>query len=127
MKKRILIVDDNPKILEILEIYLRHLGYEPILAKNTREGLRKARIANPTIIILDLLLSGVSGIELATILKQHPKTSATPTVILSALADAHWRKAAQDVGVSEFINKPCSLHVVREMLERLIGGPVADR
>jgi DNA-binding response OmpR family regulator len=53
MKKRILIVGDNSKILEILELYLRHLGYEPILAKNTREGLRKARIVDPTIIILD--------------------------------------------------------------------------
>jgi CheY-like chemotaxis protein len=68
----------------------------------------------------------VSGIEFASILKQHPKTSAIPTVILSALADAYWRKAAQEAGVSEFINKLCSLRVVRQTLERLIGGPIAD-
>jgi CheY-like chemotaxis protein len=127
MKKRILIVDDDPQILEILDLYLRHLGYEPILAKNTQEGLRKARTRNPTVIILDLLLADVSGLEFAAILKQHPKTSATPTVIFSALADGAWQKAAQEAGVAAFLNKPCALHVVKEMLERLIGAPVAEQ
>lgn len=121
MKKQILLVEDNSEFAEMLELYLCHLGYETIVAKTSGEGLAKALCTDPAIIILDLALPDVSGIDLAVILKQDPNTSHIPIMVFTALADNSWRTAAQEVGVSEFLCKPCSLDVLRLAIERLIG------
>lgn len=119
--KRVLIVDDHHDILEMLALFLHHFGYEPILVKTGRDALEKAASDSPALIILDLALPDISGVEVVTLLKQNPKTSGIRVVILTALAADSWEEAARRAGASEVLSKPCSLDQLRRIVERLTG------
>jgi CheY-like chemotaxis protein len=116
-RKRILVVDDYHDILEMLALFVHCLGYEPIAVRTGRAALEMAN-SLPELILLDLALPDISGLEVATILKQNPKTAAIPIVILTALLTDSWREAAKRAGVSEMLSKPCSLDELRRVLKR---------
>jgi two-component system response regulator RpaA len=123
MKKEILIVDDNTDILEMLVLFVGHLGYKPLAAKNGQEGLEKAKNHSPALIILDLALHDISGIEVASIIKRDPRTASIPIVVLTALVADSWKEAARRVGVSEFLCKPFPFDELKQIIERLIEVP----
>jgi CheY-like chemotaxis protein len=119
-RKRVLVIDDHYEILEMFGLFLRHFGYEPITAKTGRQGLEKAASSSPDLIILDLSLPDVSGLEVAKILKRNPKTAEIPIVIVTALVADSWKEPAKRVGISEVLSKPCSLDVFRRVVEQLV-------
>jgi DNA-binding response OmpR family regulator len=88
MKPRVLIVDDEPDFLQLVEFNLSSQGFEVSGAASGLQGLQKARCEAPEVIILDLMLPDLNGYAICEILQAQPSTRDTPVIILSAL-DAH--------------------------------------
>jgi len=85
--KKVLAIDDDPKILQLLKEYLEELGAEAILAEDPHAGILAAREHKPDLILLDLMMPGMSGEQVATALMVEPETADIPVVFLTALAE----------------------------------------
>jgi CheY-like chemotaxis protein len=103
----ILVVEDVPNVLELLEVTLRFKGYQVISARNGLEGLEKAQNEKPAMIITDILMPKLDGFAFVQKLRQDPKTSAIPVVFLSATyVTPEDRGFAMSLGAARFIEKP---------------------
>jgi CheY-like chemotaxis protein len=103
----ILVVEDVPNVLELLEVTLRFKGYQVISATNGLEGLDKSRTANPALIITDILMPKLDGFAFVQKLREDPKTRAIPVIFLSATyVTPEDRGFAMSLGAARFIEKP---------------------
>jgi len=116
VNKRILIVDDEPAIRDMIAFALRKAEYEPALAVDVREA--QARIAErvPDLILLDWMLPGISGIEYARRLRRETLTREVPIIMLTARGEENDRVSGLDAGVDDYVVKPFSS---RELLARI--------
>jgi DNA-binding response OmpR family regulator len=116
--KPVLIIEDDPDIAEGVRFNLEREGIAARVAATGEEGLRAALDAKepPTLVILDLMLPGMSGIELCRRLRREPQTRRTPIIMLTARADEADRVAGLDLGADDYITKPFS---VRELVARV--------
>ena len=101
--KKILIADDEPDILEIIQYNLQHEGYEVATAKNGNEAIDKAKSFNPDLIILDIMMPGKNGIEVCNILRTQPAFNDTLIVFLTALSDEGTEVKGLETGADDFI------------------------
>jgi len=108
MKSKILVVDDEPDAVELVEFNLKSAGYEVVSAQDGEEALKKARSLLPSLIILDLMLPEVDGIEVCKILRRDPKTSAIPIIMLTAKAAEVDRVLGLELGADDYVTKPFS-------------------
>ena len=99
----ILIVDDDKNICEILRLYLQKEGYSPIVAYNGEEALEKFRATSPALIILDLMLPIVDGIEVC---KEVRKVSRTPIIMLTAKGETFDKVLGLELGADDYVVKP---------------------
>jgi two-component system alkaline phosphatase synthesis response regulator PhoP len=104
--KKILIVDDEPDILEILEYNLKNEGYDTILAKDGEEGLQKAKQYKPDLIILDVMMPIKNGMEVCKILRSLPEFNQTIIIFLTAVNDEFSHIKGLESGGDDFISKP---------------------
>src|SRR5688572_17563558 len=86
MKPKILVVDDEPDALEILGFKLKEAGFIPLFAKDGSRALAAARDERPALIVLDLMLPEVDGLEVCKILRRDPATASIPILMLTARA-----------------------------------------
>jgi len=100
---RILVVDDDPGLLRTLGIGLRTLGHEVLLAADGRTALQAAREDNPDLVVLDLGLPDVDGVE---VLRRLRGWTTVPIIVLSARADSHDKVEALDLGADDYVTKP---------------------
>ena len=135
MKKKditILLVDDEPDILEILSYNLSSEGYEIITAKNGAEGVSKAKKKQPDLIILDVMMPEMDGIEACEILRKTPGLENTIITFLTARGEDYSQVAGFDAGADDYITKPIKPKVlvskVNALLRRLSkeDGPKED-
>lgn len=112
-KKKILIVEDEQKIARFLELELKYEGYEVDIANNGRDGLEKGKAEDVDLIILDLMLPGLSGIEVCRRLRQ---TSEIPIIMLTAKDDISDKVTGLDIGADDYMTKPFA---VEELLARI--------
>lgn len=112
-KKNILIVEDEQKIARFLELELKYEGYEVDIANNGRDGLEKGKAEGVDLIILDLMLPGLSGIEVCRRLRQ---TSEVPIIMLTAKDDISDKVTGLDIGADDYMTKPFA---VEELLARI--------
>ena len=120
MPAKILIVEDHTDSREILRIQIEYLGYKVIEALRGEEALEKALVEDPDLIIMDIMLPGMNGIEATIALKQNPKTSRIPVIVHSA-----WKQnkdKAMAAGMVEFLLKPTPPRVFGEVLKRILGS-----
>lgn len=110
---RILIVEDDKKTSASIEMYLRHEGYETELAPSGDEGLAKAGKTKPDLIILDLMLPGVNGLEVCRALRAQ---SAVPIIMLTARSTEDDKLKGLDLGADDYVTKPFS---PRELVARV--------
>lgn len=120
MSAKILIVEDHQDSREILRIQVRALGYEVIEAVNGEEAIEKARVEGPHLIIMDLGLPVMNGIEATIKLKQDPRTASIPVVAYTAWSKDQFEVRAREAGVIEFLAKPTPPTVLREVLQRVL-------
>jgi two-component system phosphate regulon response regulator PhoB len=124
MAQKILLVEDNSDLSEFLSVYLRSLGYETSWAGTSAQGISKALAEVPDLIITDLNLPDMTGVDAAAILKQDPATSAIPIVVLTATVVGEWKYKALEAGVTEYLVKPISPQELAKVLRKLT--PLAE-
>ncbi len=106
MGERILIVDDEPDLLELLRINLREAGYEVETAARGREALESVRRSPPDLVVLDLMLPDVEGTEICRQLRQDTELAALPIIMLTAKADEVDRVVGLELGADDYVTKP---------------------
>jgi DNA-binding response OmpR family regulator len=102
----VLVIDDDPVILKLLEVNFEMEGFRVLTATDGGEGLRQARTKRPDVVISDIMMPKVDGLELATALKGDPETEDLPVILLSARAQAGDVQKGLEVGVEEYVTKP---------------------
>lgn len=113
MTARILVVDDEPSVTDLLAYNLRKSGYEPLLAADGREALRLARQSVPDLILLDLMIPEIDGLDVCRELR---KTSNVPIIMITARGEEIDRVVGLELGADDYVSKPFS---VRELMARI--------
>ncbi len=128
--KRILVVDDEEDILELVRFHLSREGYQAVLAASGEEALKKAGRDAFDLIVLDLMLPGLDGLEVAKALKADAKTKAVPIIMLTAKGEDADVVAGLEIGADDYITKPFSPRVltarVKAVLRRRLPAAVED-
>ena len=124
---RLLIVEDEPDIRELLVFHLAREGYHITQCRNGAEALRVARSAPPDLILLDLMLPEMDGLEVCRRLRQDPATQGVPVVMLTARGDEVDRVLGLELGADDYVVKPFSprelVARIRAVLRRTHPGP----
>jgi two-component system phosphate regulon response regulator PhoB len=108
VRSKILVVDDEPEAVELVEFNLKQAGFDVITAADGAEALKKARSALPGLIVLDLMLPAVDGLEVCKILRRDPATVGIPIIMLTAKAGEIDRVLGLELGADDYITKPFS-------------------
>jgi CheY-like chemotaxis protein len=120
MGKRILIVEDNEDSRLILVATLRSIGYETIEAESGTQGVEKALSEIPDLIVMDLGLPGMFGIDAARAVKQNLATAHIPIIAHTAWSRSQWKEKALKVGMAEYLEKPVPRALMRATIEKFI-------
>jgi two-component system phosphate regulon response regulator PhoB len=110
--EKIIVVDDEEDILELLKYNLNKEGYESICVTTGEDAVARARSEVPDLIILDLMLPGVDGLEVCKILKNDPKTSGVPILMLTAKGEDADIVTGLELGADDYVTKPFSPRVL---------------
>ena len=102
----VLVVEDDPVILRLLEVNFELEGFGVVLAHDGAEGIEAARSEKPDIIVSDIMMPKVSGIELVLALKGDAATADIPIILLSAKAQTTDLKYGMDAGADDYVTKP---------------------
>jgi DNA-binding response OmpR family regulator len=113
---KILVVDDEPDAIELIKFNLKSAGYDVLTAVDGDEALKKARALLPDLIVLDLMLPEVDGLEVCKILRRDQRVSATPILMLTAKAAEIDRVLGLELGADDYVTKPFS---PRELILRI--------
>jgi DNA-binding response OmpR family regulator len=123
MSHTILVVDDEPNIVELARLYLRNEGFEVETAENGREALEKARSLRPNLVLLDIMMPEIDGIEVCRTLR---KEGDIPIVMLTARGDDVDKIVGLELGADDYITKPFNpremVARVKAVLRRTDGG-----
>jgi len=114
--EKILIVDDEPNILELLKFNLENNGFKVIKALNGEQALELIKLEKPDLILLDVMLPGIDGYELCKILRRKTDTSEIPIILITAKNEEIDRILGLEIGADDYITKPFS---VRELVARV--------
>lgn len=117
---KILVVEDHPDSREILVTQLRSMGYRVAEAATGEEGIEKAQVYLPDLIIMDLGLPGIKGIEATQRLKQNAATAHIPVIALTAWNERDFREEAEKAGIAEFLTKPTPRDRLQVTIERFL-------
>ena len=113
---RILVVDDEPDIVDLVSYNLRKEGFTVTAASDAEEALKKIRAEDVSLVLLDLMLPGMQGMELCRVLKKDPKTDNLPIIMLTAKVEEVDRVIGLESGADDYITKPFS---PRELVARV--------
>ena len=118
---KILIVEDDQPILELMDLLIRRLGYEPVLISNGPDALVYARNEPPALILLDIMMTPISGWEFLEKLRAEAHLKNLPVIIFSASPSVEEKMATMNDPCLGVLHKPVSLPELRAGLERFIG------
>jgi CheY-like chemotaxis protein len=116
--KKILLVEDHDRSREVLARLIKCLGYEVLEASTAGEAIDRASSLHPSLILMDLKLPGMSGVEATAQLKANPSTRDIPVVISTGWIIGESPKRALDAGAAEILYKPYDLATLRNVLSR---------
>jgi len=117
---KILVIDDEPPICELMDEFLSIKGYQVITASNGEEGISKFEENRPQLVLLDLRMPGMSGIEVLSKLKEIDGHAGI--IILSAFGDVNTIQEALEIGATYYMEKPIELQRLAELLEAWQGN-----
>ncbi len=116
MPRTILVVDDEPAIVQIARDYLERAGFRVVTAGDGPTALRLARTERPALLVLDLMLPGMDGLDVTRALRQDPATRTLPIIMLTARVEESDRLIGLELGADDYITKPFS---PRELVARV--------
>ena len=108
VRPKILVVDDEPEAVELVDFNLKQAGFDVLTAEDGSEALNKARSGTPSLIVLDLMLPEIDGLEVCKMLRRDPSTARIPIVMLTAKAAELDRVLGLELGADDYITKPFS-------------------
>ncbi len=119
-KTRILIVEDDLALAEILAYNIRQAGFEVLLARDGMDGLRQAQLKNPDLVILDLMLPFMDGLEVCKKLRADASTSEILVLMLTAKSEETDQVVGFSIGADDYVTKPFSVKVLLERMKALL-------
>lgn len=119
-KYKVLIVDDEPDILEFMEYNLRKEGYNVLTAKNGSEAVDKAKKEIPQLVLLDIMMPVMDGIEACRIMRTQPALNNSVIAFLTARNEEYSQIAGFDVGADDYISKPIKPRVLLSRIKALL-------
>ena len=119
MNKKILIVEDHPDIRRLLTLSLRRLGYEILETNTGSSAVTLVLSEKPDLVLLDVSLPDLSGLEIARTIKQNPQTTQIPLVALSGYSEREIENKALEAGMAEYLLKPTETKRLVEVIEKL--------
>ena len=119
--KRILICDDDPVILRLLQVNLELEGYDVLLAHHGEEAIKLTTAEHPDLVILDIMMPKLDGYQTCERLKQVEATKNIPVIFLSAKAQASDIERGKEYGVAEYLTKPFDPNELIDVVDRVVG------
>ena len=121
MPRRILIVDDEPHMIRLAELSLRNGGFTITTARNGAEAIAAVQREKPDLIIMDVLMPEMDGLQALQILKENAETSNIPVIMLTARGHQITRQEASNTGADAFFTKPFSPTQLLAEANRILG------
>jgi DNA-binding response OmpR family regulator len=122
MKAKILVVDDEPDLVELIDANLTAAGFDVLMTDNGATALQQARALQPQLILLDVMLPELDGLEVCKLLRHDPATGSIPIIMLTARAAEIDRVVGLELGADDYITKPFSMRElvlrVKKLLQR---------
>jgi DNA-binding response OmpR family regulator len=125
MISRILVVDDDPDMVELVRLALTDAGFSVRTAANGQEALRKARRSPPDLVVLDLLLPGLNGFSVCEQLRLNPATAVVPVLMITVLPGEFPRLVGAEAGANAYLNKPFRMEELVACVGDLVRRPGA--
>lgn len=129
--KKILVVDDEPDLVELVAYNLRKEGFTVSAASNGEDAFEKIRKNGFDLVILDLMLPGIQGADVCRKIRSNPKTEALPVIMLTARSEVSDKIRGLEIGADDYMTKPFSprelVARVRALLRRTAEGPAKDK
>ncbi len=119
-KKKILVVDDEMELVELMKIRLEASGYEVVKAYDGQEGLDTAKLEKPDLILLDIMMPKMDGYKVCALLKKDARFQKIPVILFSAKAQKEDADLAREVGADLYITKPFEASVLLANIQKLI-------
>lgn len=120
-KKKVLICDDDPAILRVLQVNLEIEGYDVYIAHHGEEAVELAMAHHPDLVILDIMMPRLDGYEACEAIKSNSATADIPVVFLSARAQQSDIERGRSFGVAEYLTKPFDPMELLQVVERLLA------
>ncbi len=127
LTQKVLLVDDEPDIVELLKYNLEREGYHVLTALNGRDALRLAKSGRPDLIVLDIMMPGMDGVEVCNQLRQLPEFKHTLITFLTARGEDYSQIAGFDAGADDYITKPVRPKVFVSKVKALLKRSGSDR
>ncbi len=121
MSQRILVIEDDEALSTLLRLMLKLSDWEIASATDGYEALERAHTFQPTLILLDIMLPGIDGIEVCRRLRAEPDTATIPIVALTIRSDAQTREATLEAGATEYWTKPTVPQELLSNVRRILG------
>ena len=120
MKKRILIIDDETKLVDLVKEWLESKDYKVSAAYNGLNGLEKAKNEKPDLVILDINMPGLDGFEVLSSLRKNQETKYTPVIMLTVKRETESIMKAQDLETTDYIMKPFSVKRLLNLVRKYV-------
>ena len=119
---KVLVVEDNPNNMKLITLVLKKHGYETIGAVSGEEGVEKAATENPDVILMDVLLPGIDGLETTRRIRKIESMQKVPIIAITSYAMAGDRDKVMDAGCNGYFEKPIDPLTIMGKIEEIVGG-----
>ena len=120
MKKKILIVDDEPYLIDIQEQIIKREGHDCVTAQSGRQAVDVAAAELPDLILLDISLPDMGGLEVARLIRQNPETQSTPIIAVTGETSLQQKDECLEAGFSDYITKPFKPKQLASSIRKLL-------
>lgn len=116
---KVLVVDDEAETVRMLSMAVQLLGFQPVVARSGETAISQANAESPDVVLLDLMMPDLDGMEVTRRLRANPQTAQTPIVIVTASPEADVEERCRQAGATAFMRKPVNMGDLFELLKKL--------
>jgi CheY-like chemotaxis protein len=120
VKKKVLMVDDDPMIIALMTKTLEGMGFEVFKSNNGQEALTTLKQVKPDLIIMDQMMPIMDGIKACALIKADRRFKDIPVIMFTASADEEQKKLSQQVGANAYCNKPLNIAILSQKIQELV-------
>jgi DNA-binding response OmpR family regulator len=120
VKEKILLIEDNPDLIEIMRLFLTYRGYRVLLSQNGYRAIKTARTELPDLVITDVILEEMDGVQIALQLRKDPKTCHIPILALTAKTFSETENQILPKIFNGFLQKPANLHQFEAKIQEVL-------